>query len=126
MTDARTLVLAALLATGLTACSGPVASPAGPTQIQTATTVTVILTSAGCAPDRPSVPAGAVTFNVTNQGADAVSEVELLRNETVIGEKENLTPGLSASFTVNLDAGSYIVECPGATTDKTPFEVTAN
>jgi iron uptake system component EfeO len=69
----------------------------------------------GCALDTTSVPAGPVTFTVTNTNAPGISEVELLRDQRIIGEKENLAPGLDpVSFTVTLDGGSYRVYCPGA------------
>ena len=84
----------------------------------------VVLTPGNCNPDPASVPAGTVTFNVTNQGADAVSELELKRGETTVAEKENLTPGLSGSFTAQLDPGTYALECPGATTGEAEFRVT--
>jgi iron uptake system component EfeO len=86
--------------------------------------VTVILTPDKCTATPPGVAAGTVTFNVTNQGADAVSELELKRGETTIAEKENLTPGLSGSFTALVEPGTYVLECPGATTDETEFRVT--
>ena len=71
--------------------------------------MTVVLTPTGCVPDKGTVPAGSITFNVTNQGADAVSELELKQGEQTVAEKENLTPGLSGSFTVTLAAGSYVL-----------------
>ena len=72
------------------------------------------LTNAGCTPDVDSVPAGMVTFEATNDGGDAVDEVELLQGEDVLAETENLAPGLSGSFTVDLEPGSYTLLCPGA------------
>jgi iron uptake system component EfeO len=87
--------------------------------------VTVILTNAGCTPDRAGVAAGPVSFRIVNDGADAVSEVELDLGGRILGEKENLAPGMSGSFTLDLDAGDYALACPGAATPTTPFEVTA-
>jgi iron uptake system component EfeO len=87
------------------------------------TTVNVVLTNAGCTPDVDSVPAGTITFEATNDGGDAVDEVELLAGEDVLAEAENLAPGLSGSFTVDLEPGGYILLCPGAETPETPFEV---
>jgi iron uptake system component EfeO len=111
------------LATLAVACSPgaserPAASaPAG------STTVNVVLTNAGCTPDVDSVPAGTITFEATNDGGDAVDEVELLAGEDVLAEAENLAPGLSGSFTVDLEPGSYLLLCPGAEVPETPFEV---
>jgi iron uptake system component EfeO len=41
-----------------------------------------------------------------------------------MGEKENLTPGLSGSFSLNLGSGTYTLYCPNAKTEKWPFTVT--
>jgi len=126
---ARQAVFAAALVLAVNAaCSnGPGESTpptTAPAASQTASTVSVVLTPGSCAADPASVPAGTVTFNVTNQGADAVSELELKRGEQTVAEKENLTPGLSGTFTAQLDPGSYALECPGATTSESEFRVT--
>ena len=90
-----------------------------------ARTVTVTLARSGCPSAPASVAAGATTFQVTNSGAAAVSELELLQGDRMLGEKENLAPGLSGSFSVSLDPGEYTLYCPGAATEKTPLSVTA-
>ncbi len=36
--------------------------------------------------------------------------------DRVLGEKENLTPGLSGTFSLDLTAGSYTLYCPNGTT----------
>jgi len=88
------------------------------------TPVTITLTSAGCEPSPATVGAGLVTFKVTNKDASAVSEAELLKGSTILGEKENLTPGLSGSFSLRLGAGKYVVNCPNAKADHADFTVT--
>ncbi|HEY9476488.1 MAG TPA: iron uptake system protein EfeO [Mycobacteriales bacterium] len=93
---------------------------------QPANTVAVTLTPDDCAANPGSTPAGATTFKVTNQDASAVSELELLSGDRVLGEKENLTPGLSGSFTLDLAAGSYTLVCPGAKQERTDFTVTGS
>lgn len=78
-----------------------------------------------CSLDHNSAAAGPVTFNVTNQSATSLTEVELQSNNRIIGEKENLAPGLApTSFTVTLDGGTYQVYCPGAGTESQDFTVT--
>ena len=68
-----------------------------------------------CALDTTTVPAGPVTFTVSNASAPGIAEVELLKDQRIIGEKENLAPGLDpVTFTVTLDGGAYQVYCPGA------------
>jgi iron uptake system component EfeO len=126
--------VAALAALTLAACGsdgGDAATkPSGSaTTAGGAAHVAVTLTSAGgsdaCRLDTSSVPAGPVTFTVTNQDSAVISEVELLADQRIVGEKENLAPGLApVSFTVTLDGGSYSLYCPGAATDTVPFTVT--
>ena len=56
-----------------------------------------------------------MTFTVVNTSAPGITEMELLRDQRILGEKENLAPGLDpVSFTVTLDGGSYQLYCPGA------------
>jgi iron uptake system component EfeO len=89
-----------------------------------ATKVSIELTDAGCRTSPASVAAGPVTFSVRNNGAAKVSEAELLRGDIIMGEKENLSPGLSGSFSLHLETGKYQVYCPNAETEKTAFTVT--
>lgn len=78
-----------------------------------------------CALDNSNVAAGPVTFTVANTNAPGISEVELLRGERIVGEKEDLAPGLEpVSFTVTLDGGSYQLYCPGASNEYQPLTVT--
>jgi iron uptake system component EfeO len=59
---------------------------------------------------------GSVTFKVSNDGADNVSELEVLKGDKIVGEVENIAPGLQRSFTLKLTAGSYVTYCPGGDT----------
>lgn len=133
----RTGVGAAALATvaalALAACGGDgdkaAAQPSGSTTPGGASHVAITLTSAGgadaCQLDNASVPAGPVTFTVTNKDSAVISEVELLAGQRIVGEKENLAPGLApVSFTITLDGGAYSVYCPGAANDTVPLTVT--
>jgi iron uptake system component EfeO len=87
------------------------AAPAGAAD-QKVHTVKVKLTDAGC-PAKISVTAGPTTFKVTNDGADEVSEFEVLDNGHILGEVENLAPGLDGEFSLTLKAGNYTTKCPG-------------
>jgi iron uptake system component EfeO len=78
-------------------------------------TVAVKLTSDGC-PKPIKVKPGSVTFKVSNVGADNVSEFEVLQGSKIVGEVENIAPGLQRSFTMKLKAGSYVTYCPGGDT----------
>jgi iron uptake system component EfeO len=81
--------------------------------------------SDACTPDTNSVPAGPVTFTVKNESAAGITEVELLKDQRILGEKENLAPGLApVTFTLTLDGGAYQLYCPGAGQDHIDFTVT--
>jgi Predicted periplasmic lipoprotein involved in iron transport len=88
--------------------------------------VKVDLTSAGgCEIDHASAPAGPVTFTVTNKDATAITEIELQSDQRILGEKENLAPGLApVKFTTTLSGGTYQLYCPGADKENVPFTVT--
>jgi iron uptake system component EfeO len=109
----------ALVVTGCTKDSGSSGSNSSPGR-----TVKVGITDAGCDPAALTVPAGPATFVVTNKGTSSVTEYEVKDGETIIGEKENLTPGLSGSFSVDLKPGDYTLECPGGTTPEGTLHVT--
>jgi iron uptake system component EfeO len=92
-----------------------------------AQTVAISLTSAGCQPSDLTIHAGPTKFNVTNQDAAAVTEFEVLDGSKILGEVENLTPGLSGSFSLNIKAGEYTTACPnGKTAAKGKLTVTDN
>jgi len=97
-------------------------APAGAAKEQT---VSVQLTSDGC-PKPITVKPGSVTFKVSNVGADNVSEFEVLRGTKIVGEVENIAPGLQRSFTLKLKAGNYVTYCPGGDTrEKSELNVAA-
>ncbi len=125
-------------ADGSTPAAAPAASSAPDTAVDTAGTdnagsaapaadgsVAITITAdAGCVASPDTVAAGAITFNIANLDAVGVTEVELLSDERIRGERENLAPGFDATFSVNLDGGSYEIFCPGASTERTSFTVT--
>lgn len=78
-----------------------------------------------CVLDNNTAKAGPVTFTVTNKSSTAITELELQSDQRILGEKENLAPGLKpVSFTVTLSGGEYQVYCPGARTETQTFTVT--
>jgi iron uptake system component EfeO len=78
--------------------------------------VDVKLTDAGCEPAELRLPAGPTTFEVANDGADAVTEFEILDGDRILGEVENLASGLSGHFSLTLKPGRFTMYCPGGET----------
>jgi iron uptake system component EfeO len=92
---------------------------------QQATEVKVALSEAGCEPQPGSIPAGPVRFVITNAGASHVTEVELLRDGKIVGEKEGVKPGLSGDLVLRLEGGgTYSVHCAGGAKNDWPLTVT--
>ena len=83
-----------------------------------------ITAAEGCETTRTTFAAGGITFKITNKDATAVSEVELLSGERILGEKENLPAGLGGEFAVTVGAGTYTLYCPGAATERSTITVT--
>jgi iron uptake system component EfeO len=115
--------------TAVLAACGSSAKSATPTTVAGAgadarTASVTITANDGCTPDHTSFPAGALTFQIENKDATAVSEVELLSGERIVGEKENLPPGFRGTFAVQVSGGSYTMYCPGAQPDRTTLTVT--
>ncbi len=103
------LAALALLAAG---CGSSVDAPAGAKKMAFA------LTDAGCEPSSAKAPAGPITFDVENVGTAKVTELEVLDGETILGEVENLSDGLSGSFSLTLEKGEYTLYCPGGSDER--------
>jgi iron uptake system component EfeO len=88
--------------------------------------VTIEVTAQGCAPKPAKVPEGTVIFTVADKNTAAVSEAELRTSDMlkVLGEQENLAPGLTGGFSANIQPGSYRINCPGAVQPHWVFTVT--
>lgn len=93
-----------------------------------AKTLEFTLTDEGCNPAQATATPGSTNFHVKNDGADNITEFEVLDSTNkIVGEKENLTPGLEGSFTIDLKEGSYTLACPGGTKNPTgPLTVSAS
>jgi iron uptake system component EfeO len=97
------LAALALLAAG---CGSGEDTPAG------AKTLSFELTDAGCDPHVAAAPAGPITFEIAG-GSSSVTELEVLDGEKILGERENVTDGLTDSFSLDLEAGEYTLRCTG-------------
>jgi iron uptake system component EfeO len=103
----------------------PSAAPSGSASTGAPGEIAVTVTEAdGCVATPDTVPAGQVTFVITNVDALGVTEVELVSDQRIVGERENLAPGFDSTFSARLDGGTYEVFCPGASTERKPFTVT--
>ncbi|HEY1481056.1 MAG TPA: iron uptake system protein EfeO [Gaiellales bacterium] len=102
-------VAAVLIAVAAAGCGGSSSKASAPGT----KTVSMTLTDEGCSPAKISVPAGPVTFNVSNSGSAKVTEFEL-KNQSgiIVGEQENVVEGIDGSFSVRIDPGKYVLSCP--------------
>lgn len=99
----------------LLAC-GPIALALAACASNQATTdaITVDSSDTACTPSTLSVPAGQVTFAVTNTGTQ-VTELYIYRpDDTILAEVEDITPGMTRNLNAKLDAGTVELACkPG-------------
>jgi iron uptake system component EfeO len=101
------LAMLGLAVLAITGCGSSDDPPAG------ATKLAFKLTDAGCDPHDTEVPAGPIAFEVENGGSASVTELEVLDGETILGEVENISEGLSGSFSLTLEKGRYTLRCSG-------------
>ncbi|MGH1526240.1 iron uptake system protein EfeO [Leifsonia sp. L25] len=119
---AGTLAGAAAVALALTGCVPNSA-------VAEAEAIQVTLTDAACTVKTAAAPAGPITFQVTNTGSD-VNEFEVLAQDKlrIAGEKENIGPGTTVNYVVQLTEGSYFTACRkgmvGTPTSLAKFTVT--
>lgn len=123
MTPRPVLVGAALTAV-LSGCSAAPAALSADDR-----TVSVTATDNGCTLSPAATAPGVLTFAVTNDGSD-VTEFYLLGTDgrTVLGEAENIGPGITRELVVDVQPGSYLASCvPGMSGDgiRSPFTATA-
>ncbi|MFP3465806.1 iron uptake system protein EfeO [Leifsonia sp. SIMBA_070] len=118
-----TVAGAAALALALTGCVPNKADA-------TAEAIAVTLSDTACTVSTNTAKAGPITFQVTNTGAD-VNEFELLATDKlrIVGEKENIGPGTTVNYVVQLEQGDYFSACRkgmvGNPTHVAAFTVTA-
>lgn len=121
---ATALALAALVLP-LTAACVPNDAP-GASGTASTGPLTVRSTADACEVSATSVPAGPVTFSVTNDGDD-VTEFYLLGEDglRVVAEVENIGPGLSRDLVAQVRPGTYFTSCkPGMVGDGIRAEFT--
>jgi iron uptake system component EfeO len=105
------LLVACGMAVLLAACSSSGSTPTATSGVGgSGTVINVTASEFKFDPATITTPAGQVTFHVRNGGA-AEHEFEILKDEQRVGEIEGLVPGLEKDLTVELPAGSYLIEC---------------
>ncbi|WP_345771353.1 iron uptake system protein EfeO [Geodermatophilus normandii] len=124
MRDRRLPLLTAALLAALTtaACSSADAGSGGASGGEAADTVPVAASDDACddACDVASseLPAGTHQFQVTNSGSQVTEFYVYADGDRVMGEVENIAPGLTRELLVELPAGTYQAACkPGMVGD---------
>ncbi|QNE18834.1 iron uptake system protein EfeO [Kribbella qitaiheensis] len=110
-----TAVGAALLLAGVAGCAKetPAAAPG-----DTTGPVTVKATDSECALSRSDVKSGTSTFSISNGGSKVTEFYVYAEGDRVMGEVENIGPGLKRDLIVELPTGKYQAVCkPGMVGD---------
>jgi iron uptake system component EfeO len=98
------------LALGLAACGGGAAAGNGGGKA-TGAQIAVAATDSACEVADLELEAGTHKFMVTNKGSK-VTEFEILgAGDRIVGELENIAPGVARPLQVELDAGDYQAAC---------------
>lgn len=74
------------------------------------TDIAIAITDRTCQPATLTVPAGKLSFVVSNRG-ERVLEWEILDGVMVLEERENIAPGQSRRLTTQLHPGEYAITC---------------
>ncbi len=128
--QARLIPALFTIAALVSACGGTTASPSA--AAPTASTVNVTLQEFAVLPDVASVPAGSVTFVVTNSGPEDVHELVVIKSDlaigdlpvdgdgkvtedvegvTLIGELEDVAVDAVDEVVLDLEPGKYVLIC---------------
>ncbi len=76
--------------------------------------IAVTATDTECKVEKTEVASGPVTFSVSNKGAKVTEFYVYAGGDRIMGEVENVAPGLSRELIVELPAGTYETACkPG-------------
>ncbi|GIH23795.1 lipoprotein [Acrocarpospora phusangensis] len=112
----KTLLLGALALATLTACGGTesAAPAAGGSAPAGNGKVAVAASDTACQVGTAEVAAGTSTFSITNGGSKVTEFYVYAPGDRVMGEVENIVPGLTRDLVIELPAGTYETACkPG-------------
>ena len=104
-------------------CLPPAAAPAT-TAPAGAKKMAFKLTDAGCDPHNAKAPAGPITFEVENAGSARSPSSRCLTAKRSWARCENLSDGLSGSFSLTLEEGEYTLRCNGGDEEDGTLTVT--
>ncbi|HYN29856.1 MAG TPA: cupredoxin domain-containing protein [Dermatophilaceae bacterium] len=125
---ARTLavLIAPAAVLGLTACGGSPDAADG----AAAGAISVTANDSTCEVSQTRAPAGTIEFTVRNTGSKVNEFYLYAEGDRVVGEVENIAPGLTRTFEVEVDEpGTYQTACkPGMVGAgiRAPFTVTGS
>ncbi len=110
MKPLATLGVLTIAALSLTACADDPKSSSGG--------LTVEATDSKCSVSQTDLKAGPSTFKVTNKGSKVTEFYVYADGDRIMGEVENVGPGLTRNLVVDLPKGSYEGACkPGMVGD---------
>jgi FTR1 family protein len=120
-----TIAGAAVVAAPIVLIAGTLGEEAGTSAAATGAhkTVSIALTDAGCEPASLRLASGPTTFEVINKRSSKVTEAEVVQGDRALAEAENVTSGLSGSFSLTLQPGRYELRCPGGTRESAALVV---
>lgn len=98
------------------------AAPAAPTANPD---VAVAVTDTACEPGSLTVPAGKITFIISNKSSRPL-EFEILKGVLVVEERENIAPSFTQKLTTTLEAGDYDMICGLLSNPRSKLTVTPN
>lgn len=114
------LATATLALAALTACSSTGSGSASGSQAGAGAAgdgkITVAATDTECKVAKSELTAGTSTFSITNNGSKVTEFYVYAAGDRVMGELENIVPGLTREVVMELPAGMYETACkPGMT-----------
>jgi len=118
MRPAHVLAFAGVTALSLSALAGC----GGDDKADASNAVKVTASDDKCEVAKKDLTAGKTTFKVTNKGGKP-NEFEILKSDgKILSERENIGPGTTVDFVVNLPAGAYKALCSAGQTGKGPTQ----
>lgn len=117
------LALTAVLVLGAAACGSGSSDSSSTTAVNgpsgsaatggsaTTTELTIEVSERGCSPSSVEMKAGTIRLTAKNVG-EGIGELEVITaGKKVKGEAENIGPGMSSSFSADVETGNYELIC---------------